>query len=219
MRRWPHERGRVSSAYGSLRAGVSPCCTTSTKLTDDAERFSESCDGTITENCSMPGQFRPRGVTMRDCLKNRAGFDRVLMAVAATFLTVSATSAMAQSRSGPQQRRRTRDRCGGPASRTRQRPASDHQRLQDGRQARSRSPQSRRRQGRSTEGRRRRKLSHAESTPPKPRRRQDDRAKKDDATSTRPHPRHRTHPPPSPPRSRSRLRATSRPPTSRSPTS
>jgi murein L,D-transpeptidase YcbB/YkuD len=44
----------------------------------------------------MSGQFRPRGVTMRDCLKNRAGFDRVLMAVAATFLTVSATSAMAQ---------------------------------------------------------------------------------------------------------------------------
>src|SRR5260370_24064136 len=42
------------------------------------------------------GQLRPRGVTMRDCLKNRAGFDRVLMAVAATFLTVSATSAFAQ---------------------------------------------------------------------------------------------------------------------------
>jgi L,D-transpeptidase YcbB len=33
---------------------------------------------------------------MRDCLKNRSGFDRVLMAVAATFLTVSATSALAQ---------------------------------------------------------------------------------------------------------------------------
>jgi L,D-transpeptidase YcbB len=33
---------------------------------------------------------------MRDCSKNRGGFDRVLMAVAATFLTVSATSAMAQ---------------------------------------------------------------------------------------------------------------------------
>ena len=33
---------------------------------------------------------------MRDCLKNRAGYDRVLMAVAATFLTVSATSAVAQ---------------------------------------------------------------------------------------------------------------------------
>src|ERR1019366_4427309 len=37
-----------------------------------------------------------RRVTMRDCLKSRAGFDRVLMAVAATFLTVSATSAFAQ---------------------------------------------------------------------------------------------------------------------------
>jgi murein L,D-transpeptidase YcbB/YkuD len=33
---------------------------------------------------------------MRDRLKNRAGFDRVLMTVAATFLTVSATSAFAQ---------------------------------------------------------------------------------------------------------------------------
>ncbi len=33
---------------------------------------------------------------MPDCLKNRAGFDRVMMAVAATFLTVSATSALAQ---------------------------------------------------------------------------------------------------------------------------
>jgi len=33
---------------------------------------------------------------MRDCSKGRRGFDRVLMAVAATFLTVSATSALAQ---------------------------------------------------------------------------------------------------------------------------
>jgi murein L,D-transpeptidase YcbB/YkuD len=33
---------------------------------------------------------------MRDRLKNRAGYDRVLMAVAATFLTVSATAALAQ---------------------------------------------------------------------------------------------------------------------------
>ena len=32
---------------------------------------------------------------MRDCSKGRRGFDRVLMAVAATFLTVSATSALA----------------------------------------------------------------------------------------------------------------------------
>jgi murein L,D-transpeptidase YcbB/YkuD len=44
----------------------------------------------------MLEQFHPRGVMMRDCLKNRAGYDRVLMAVAATFLTVSATSAFAQ---------------------------------------------------------------------------------------------------------------------------
>src|SRR6266481_3367428 len=42
------------------------------------------------------GQFRPGGVRMRDCLKIRAGFDRVLMTVAATFLTVSAGSALAQ---------------------------------------------------------------------------------------------------------------------------
>jgi murein L,D-transpeptidase YcbB/YkuD len=34
---------------------------------------------------------------MRDCAKNRSGFDRVLMTVAATFLTVAATSAVAQS--------------------------------------------------------------------------------------------------------------------------
>jgi murein L,D-transpeptidase YcbB/YkuD len=34
---------------------------------------------------------------MRDCVKSRSGFDRVLMTVAATFLTVAATSAVAQS--------------------------------------------------------------------------------------------------------------------------
>jgi L,D-transpeptidase YcbB len=44
----------------------------------------------------MPGQCHPRGVMMRDCSKNRAGFDRVLMAVAATFITVSAASVPAQ---------------------------------------------------------------------------------------------------------------------------
>jgi len=49
-----------------------------------------------TESCSMPGQFAQGGVRMRDRLKNRAGFDRVLVTVAATFLTVSATSALAQ---------------------------------------------------------------------------------------------------------------------------
>src|SRR5665647_3134010 len=42
------------------------------------------------------GSFAQEVVTMRDRLNNRAGFDRVLMAVAATFLTVSATSALAQ---------------------------------------------------------------------------------------------------------------------------
>jgi murein L,D-transpeptidase YcbB/YkuD len=44
----------------------------------------------------MPGQFHPRGVTMRDYWNGRAGFDRVLMAVAATFLTVSTPAAFAQ---------------------------------------------------------------------------------------------------------------------------
>src|SRR3954464_10403107 len=44
----------------------------------------------------MPGQFHPRGVMMRDYGNGRAGFDRVLMAIAATFLTVSATAAFAQ---------------------------------------------------------------------------------------------------------------------------
>src|ERR1700694_4619181 len=48
----------------------------------------------------MPGSFAQRGVTMRDCLKNRAGFARVLIAVAATFLTVSVTSALAQAEPG-----------------------------------------------------------------------------------------------------------------------
>src|SRR3954447_788141 len=44
----------------------------------------------------MPGQLHPRGVRMRDYSTGRAGFDRVLMAVAATFLTLSGTSALAQ---------------------------------------------------------------------------------------------------------------------------
>jgi len=48
----------------------------------------------------MPGQFHPRGVTMRDYSKGR-GFDRVLMAVAATFLTVSATAAFADPARSP----------------------------------------------------------------------------------------------------------------------
>src|SRR3977135_4439483 len=63
--------------------------------TDQAGALAEAVTDD-TASCSMPGQLRPRGVTMRDRLKNRAGFDRVLMTVAATFLTVSATSAFAQ---------------------------------------------------------------------------------------------------------------------------
>ena len=52
---------------------------------------------------------------MRDCSTNRAGFDRVLMAVAATFLTVSATSALAaQVDNAARQRRRARDRRSSP---------------------------------------------------------------------------------------------------------
>src|ERR671936_1434205 len=51
---------------------------------------------TIARTAHCRGDFHPRGVTMRDCLSNRGGFDRVLMAVAATFLTMSATPAMAQ---------------------------------------------------------------------------------------------------------------------------
>ena len=49
----------------------------------------------------MPEQFAQGGVTMRDCSMNREGFDRVLMAVAATFLTVSATSALAAQSTTP----------------------------------------------------------------------------------------------------------------------
>jgi L,D-transpeptidase YcbB len=49
----------------------------------------------------MPGWSHPRGVRMSDCLKNRSGYDRLLIAVAATFLTVSATSAFAQANKSP----------------------------------------------------------------------------------------------------------------------
>ena len=45
----------------------------------------------------MPGQLHPRDARMRDYSTSRSGFDRVLMAVAATFLTVSTTAALAQS--------------------------------------------------------------------------------------------------------------------------
>ena len=51
---------------------------------------------TIKSAVPMPEQYHPRGVTMRDCFSNRGGFDRVVVAVAATLLAVSATSALAQ---------------------------------------------------------------------------------------------------------------------------
>src|ERR1700688_4463334 len=64
-------------------------------LNDRGRRFRASCDD---DQRTVPcrGSFARGGVTMRDCSKSRAGFDRVLMAVAATFLTVTATSALAQ---------------------------------------------------------------------------------------------------------------------------
>src|SRR5258705_8892732 len=54
-----------------------------------------SCDERYLKTVPCRGSFAQGGVTMRDCSTNRAGFDRVLMAVAATFLTVSAPSARA----------------------------------------------------------------------------------------------------------------------------
>src|SRR5690242_18541161 len=52
---------------------------------------------TIFDLSRCRDSFAQGGVTMRDSSKSRGGFDRALMAVAATFLTVSATSALAQS--------------------------------------------------------------------------------------------------------------------------
>ena len=65
---------------------------------------------------------------MRDCSTSRAGFDRVLMAVAATFLTVSATSALA-AQSATARLRRTGDGRGRPPPGAGRRSAADHQRL------------------------------------------------------------------------------------------
>src|SRR6202049_3944146 len=63
-------------------------------LNDRGRRFRASCDD---DQRTVPcrGSFARGGVTMRDCSKSRAGFDRVLMAVAATFLTVTASPALA----------------------------------------------------------------------------------------------------------------------------
>jgi hypothetical protein len=65
-------------------------------------------------------------------LKNRAGFDRVLMSVAATFLTVSATSALAQADPARSSAAELAIDAAIPRPRTRKRPAADHQRFQAG---------------------------------------------------------------------------------------
>src|ERR1041385_5568556 len=101
---WPQE----SRAY-IVRAGIVACSALMRSIsgTHSAQRWLTENDPirparlakAVTErlkNCSMSGQFHPRGVTMRDYSTGRAGFDRVLMAVAATFLAVSASSAFAQ---------------------------------------------------------------------------------------------------------------------------
>src|SRR6185503_7107219 len=80
----------VSSAFESLCAGVptEPL---------EAGAFCASCDEQYLTTVPCRGSSAQGGETMRDCSTNRAGFDRVLIAVAATFLAVSATSALAQS--------------------------------------------------------------------------------------------------------------------------
>src|SRR5215831_15828287 len=64
---------------------------------DRGERVRAGRRQTIFDLSRCRDSFAQGGVTMRDCSKGRGGFDRALMAVAATFLTVSATSALAQS--------------------------------------------------------------------------------------------------------------------------
>ena len=171
---------------------------------------------------------------MRDCSKNRAGFDRVLMAVAATFLAVSATSALAQTDTDPHQRRGTRDRCGDPASRTCERPAADHQRFQAGHDGvvPTQPGATASRKATATAGqqdgydvaqrppnrsRHRNQSKPAEITARRSRNQPNDTG--NDTRPPRPAAGNRQRRLPSPPRSRSRLRATCRRPTSRSPTS
>ena len=112
----------VSSAFDSLRAGVP-----TERI--EAGAFAQAVT-TILKAVRCRDSFAQGGVTMRDCSKNRAGFDRVLIAVAATFLAVSATSALAQTNAPRDKRRRTRDRCRDPAPRTGQRSAADRRRFQ-----------------------------------------------------------------------------------------
>src|SRR6267142_166276 len=79
----------------SLCAGVPTC------RPIEAGASRASCDERYLKTVPCRGSFAQGGVTMRDCSTNRAGFDRVLMAVAATFLAVSATSALAAQSTTP----------------------------------------------------------------------------------------------------------------------
>src|SRR5258705_3601935 len=72
-------------------------CVQAYRLMDQRPALSRKLWQTIFELSRCRGSFAQGGVTMRDCSKDRAGFDRVLIAVAATLLAVSATSALAQS--------------------------------------------------------------------------------------------------------------------------
>ena len=84
----------VSSAF-------EPCaCRRTTENRSKPALSAQAVTNDIRTTVPCRGSFAQGGVTMRDCSTNRAGFDRVLMAVAATFLTVSATSALAAQSTG-----------------------------------------------------------------------------------------------------------------------
>jgi murein L,D-transpeptidase YcbB/YkuD len=68
-------------------------CVQAYRLKDQAGVFARWLWQTMFELSRCRDSFAQGGVTMRDCSKDRAGFDRVLIAVAATFLTVSAAQA------------------------------------------------------------------------------------------------------------------------------
>ena len=115
----------VSSAFESLCAGVPT-------EPHEAGAFRASCDKRYLTTVPCRGSFAQGGVTMRDCSTNRAGFDRVLMAVAATFLAVSATTALAGPSDTP---RASAAELAIDAAIPRPEPANvpppDHRRLQD----------------------------------------------------------------------------------------
>ncbi len=68
-------------------------CVQAYRLKDRGRRCSRKLWQTIFELSRCRDSFAQGGLTMRDCSNDRAGFDRVPMAVAATFLAVAATTA------------------------------------------------------------------------------------------------------------------------------